>query len=75
MNMDQVEMLKRGDIGMDFNQSKISYQFVIAPTGGEIKISALDSNDTQTISQIKNHLKIIQKEFSAEAISTDLLYP
>lgn len=65
MNMNQAEMLKRGDIAMEFNQSKISHQFVITPDGGEIKISALDSNDNQTISQIKNHVKNIQKEFSA----------
>jgi len=65
MNMNQAEMLKRGDIAMEFNQSKISHQFVITPTGGEIKISALDINDNQIISQIKDHVKNIQKEFSA----------
>lgn len=65
MNMNQAEMLKRGDIAMEFNQSKISHQFVITPNGGEIKISALDSNDNQTISQIKDHVVNIQKEFSA----------
>jgi hypothetical protein len=65
MNMNQTEMLKRGDIAMEFNQSKISHQFVVAPDGGQIKISALDSNDNQTISQIKDHVENIQKEFSA----------
>jgi hypothetical protein len=65
MNMNQSEMLKRGDIAMEFNQSKISHQFVITPSGGEIKISALDSNDNQTISQIKDHVENIHIEFSA----------
>lgn len=64
MNMNQTEMLKRGDIAMEFNQSKISHQFVITPTGGQIKISALDNNDNQTIAQIKDHVRNIQKEFS-----------
>ena len=64
MNMNQAEMLKRGDIAMEFNQSKISHQFIVTRDGGQIKISALDSNDNQTISQIKEHVKNIQKEFS-----------
>jgi hypothetical protein len=64
MNMNQSEMLKRGDIAMEFNQSKISHQFVITPSGGEIKISALDSNDNQTISQIKDHVENIHRVFS-----------
>jgi hypothetical protein len=64
MNMNQTEMLKRGDIAMKFNQSKISHQFVITPNGGQIKISALDNNDNQTVSQIKDHIRNIQKEFS-----------
>jgi hypothetical protein len=64
MNMNQPEMLKRGDIAMEFNQSKISHQFRVTRDGGQIKISALDSNDNQTISQIKEHVKNIQKEFS-----------
>jgi hypothetical protein len=64
MNMNQTEMLKRGDIAMEFNQSKISHQFVITPNGGQIKISALNNNDNQTVSQIKDHIRNIQKEFS-----------
>jgi hypothetical protein len=53
-------MLKRGDIAMEFNQSKISHRFVITPDGGKIIISALDN---QTINQIKTHIMSIQKEF------------
>lgn len=64
MNMNQAEMLKRGDIAMEFNQSKISHQFVITPDGGQIKISTLDNKDNQTVSQIKDHIRNIQKEFS-----------
>lgn len=64
MNMNQMDMMKRGDIGMSFNQSKISHQFVITADGGKIIVTALDDNDNQTISQIKNHIKEIQKLFS-----------
>ncbi len=64
MNMNQTEMMKRGEIGMGFNQTKISHQFVITPNGGKIIVTALVNNDTQTIGQIKNHINDIQKLFS-----------
>jgi hypothetical protein len=64
MNINQTEMMKRGDIGMGFNQTEISHQFVITPNGGKIIVTALDNNDTQTIGQIKNHINDIQKLFS-----------
>jgi plastocyanin len=60
-----ISMLERGDIAMGFNQSKISHQFKSTPTGGEILITALNNSDIETIKQIKNHISIIQKEFSS----------
>jgi hypothetical protein len=57
-------MLERGAIAMGFNQSKISHHFKSTPTGGEILITALNNSDIETIKQIKNHISIIQKEFS-----------
>jgi hypothetical protein len=50
---------------MGFNQSKISHEFKSTPTGGEIMITVLNSSDIETIKQIKNHISLIQKEFSA----------
>jgi len=64
MNMNHMDMMKRGDIGMGFNQSKISHQFVTTLNGGKIIVTALDNNDNQTITQIKDHIKSIQKLFS-----------
>ena len=64
MNMDHIQMMKRGDIDMGFNQIKILHQFVITPNGGIIIITALDNKDNQTITQIKDHIKDIQKLFS-----------
>jgi len=57
-------MMERGDIAMGFNQNKITHNFKSTPTGGQIMIASLDSNDTETIRQIKNHTLDIQEEFS-----------
>ncbi|MDQ4073482.1 MAG: hypothetical protein M3162_04165 [Thermoproteota archaeon] len=57
-------MLERGNIAMGFDQNKISHQFITTSTGGIIKITALDDKDNRTISQIKSHVRDIQKEFT-----------
>ncbi len=57
-------MHERGNIAMGFDQNKISHQFISTPDGGIIRISALDSSDNKTITQIKSHAMDIQKEFS-----------
>lgn len=59
-----MSMMERGDIVMGFNQNKIVHNFRSAPTGGEIMITALDTYDTETIDQIKNHALNIQRDFS-----------
>lgn len=63
-NSDVSGMLERGNIAMGFDQNKISHQFIPLPDGGIIRISALDSSDNKTITQIKSHAMDIQKEFS-----------
>jgi plastocyanin len=60
-----ISMLERGGLAMGFNQNKILHQFKSTPTGGEILITALNTSDIETIKQIKNHISIIQKEFSS----------
>ncbi|HJS65114.1 MAG TPA: plastocyanin/azurin family copper-binding protein, partial [Nitrososphaeraceae archaeon] len=60
-----ISMLERGAVAMGFNQSKILHQFKSTATGGEILITALNNSDLETIKQIKNHISVIQKEFSA----------
>ncbi|MGA9934049.1 MAG: hypothetical protein WBP83_02910 [Nitrososphaeraceae archaeon] len=59
-----LSMMERGDIAMGFNQNKIAHDFTSIPTGGEIMITALDPNDTETTEQIKNHVLDIQKDFT-----------
>jgi hypothetical protein len=63
-NSNESGMLERGNIAMGFDQNKISHQFIPLPDGGIIRISALDSSDNETITQIKSHARDIQKEFS-----------
>lgn len=63
-NNDQSAMLARGDIAMGFDQNKIMHHFMATPTGGQIMVVALDSNDNETINQIKIHISDIQQEFS-----------
>lgn len=60
----QTAMLERGNVAMGFNQTKIHHHFMASTTGGEIMIMSTNMSDTQTIIQIKNHVKEIQYEFS-----------
>jgi plastocyanin len=60
-----ISISERGDLAMGFNQSKILHQFKSAPTGGQISITAFNNSDIDTIKQIKNHISVIQKEFSS----------
>lgn len=58
------KMMERGNIAMGFNQNKIAHHFAATPNGGNITITSLDSNDMQTINQIRTHIMDIQKDFS-----------
>lgn len=58
------QMMQRGNIAMGFDQNKISHEFTSTKEGGQIKITALDEKDNQTISQIKTHVKDIQNDFA-----------
>ncbi|MFZ0344533.1 MAG: hypothetical protein WAL24_05195 [Nitrososphaeraceae archaeon] len=58
------KMMERGNIAMGFNQNKIAHHFAVTSNGGNITITSLNSNDTQTINQIKTHIMDIQKDFS-----------
>ena len=56
-------MMQRGNIAMGFDQTKIAHEFSSTKDGGQIKITALDEKDNNTIIQIKNHTKDIQNDF------------
>jgi len=58
------EMNKRGTLAMGFDQDKVNHNFKLATDGGSIQISAKQTNDTTTRSQIREHLKMISKDFA-----------
>ncbi|MHB8603103.1 MAG: hypothetical protein ACYC6W_12400 [Nitrosotalea sp.] len=60
----QTAMLERGNMAMGFNQTKIHHHFMATTTGGEIMIMSTNTTDTQTINEIRSHVKDIQYEFS-----------
>lgn len=63
-SFNQTAMLERGNMVMGFNQTKIHHHFMSTTTGGEIMVMSKNTNDIQTINEIKNHVKDIQYEFS-----------
>lgn len=63
-SFNQTVMLERGNVAMGFNQTKIHHHFMATTTGGEIMIMSTNTTDTQTINEIRSHVKDIQYEFS-----------
>ena len=58
------QMMQRGNLSMGFDQSKIAHEFSTTKNGGQIKITALDEKDNNTINQIKSHTRDIQNDFT-----------
>jgi hypothetical protein len=58
------QMMQRGNLAMGFDQSKIAHEFSSTKDGGQIKITALDEKDNNTINQIKSHTRDIQNDFT-----------
>ena len=63
MNHD-AEMKKRGDAAMGFDQDKVSHHFQLTKTGGSIQVSVNQAADSESRTQIREHLKTISKEFA-----------
>lgn len=57
------QMMQRGNLAMGFDQSKIAHEFSTTKDGGQIKITALDEKDNNTINQIKSHTREIKNDF------------
>jgi hypothetical protein len=65
LNTSQQEaMLERGNVAMGFDQDKIMHHFMATSTGGRIMIVSLQNDDSETITQIKDHVIDIRYEFS-----------
>jgi hypothetical protein len=58
------QMMQRGNLAMGFDQSKIAHEFSTTKNGGQIKITALDEKDNNTINQIKSHTRDVQNDFT-----------
>ena len=58
------QMMQRGNLAMEFDQTKIAHEFSSTNDGGQIKITALDEKDNKTINQIKSHTRDIQNDFA-----------
>jgi hypothetical protein len=63
-NHNMTQMMQRGNLAMGFDQTKITHEFSSIKDGGQIKITALDEKDNNTISQIKSHTRDIQNDFA-----------
>jgi hypothetical protein len=50
--MDHEAMMKRGEKGMGFSQTKTTHHFLLKSDGGVIVVSANDSKDSATRDQI-----------------------
>lgn len=59
------EMNERGNQGMGFSQEKTTHHFYLTKTGGIIEVRAKDPQDTESIGQIRQHLKHIAAMFAA----------
>lgn len=57
-------MFQRGNIAMGFDQEKIAHKFIPTETGGEIIIMPINASDSDTLKQIREHVIVIQNDFS-----------
>jgi hypothetical protein len=55
----------RGAEAMGFDQQKTQHHFLLKPDGGVIQVTAKDATDTDSLAQIRSHLKKIAQEFKA----------
>lgn len=58
------EMMKRGDAGMGFSQTKTTHHFLLLKDGGLIQVSANDSKDDASRDHIRMHLSHVATMFS-----------
>jgi hypothetical protein len=62
--LDHEAMMKRGEKGMGFSQTKTTHHFLLTSDGGVIAVSANDPKDSATRDQIRMHLSHVASAFS-----------
>ena len=63
---------KRGDAAMGFDQAKVTHHFYLTQTGGSIEVRANDSVDADSRQQIRDHLRIISREFAGGVFTSPI---
>lgn len=59
------EMNHRGNRAMGFSQEKTTHYFRILPDGGAIEVEANDDQDKESLQQVRAHMEVIAKSFTA----------
>ncbi len=67
------DVLKRGEHVMGFSHEATTHHFRLFKDGGEIVVTAKDSNDKASIEQIRTHLGHIAKMFSSGNFKAPML--
>ena len=63
-DMADEQMNKRGDHVMGFDHAKTTHHFILQDLGGSIEVTANSSDDAESSSQIRMHLKHIAMMFA-----------
>jgi len=61
----EAELKKRGAAAMGFDQDKTVHHFRTVPSGGSIEVDVVDPADTDSLAQIRSHLREIARAFAA----------
>jgi hypothetical protein len=67
------DVVKRGEHVMGFSHEGTTHHFRLFKDGGEIAVTAKDSNDKASIEQIRTHLGHIAKMFSSGNFNAPML--
>jgi hypothetical protein len=67
------ETIRRGDAVMGFSHEKTTHHFRLRSTGGEIEATAKDSNDEESVSQIRGHFRHIARMFGEGNFTAPIL--
>jgi hypothetical protein len=62
----------RGQQAMGFDQAKVRHTFATADNGGTIEVVAKDAKDSETVIEIRGHLRQIARLFKAGDFSKPL---
>ena len=72
-DMADEQMNKRGDHVMGFDHTKTTHHFLLQEEGGSIEVTANSSDDVESSSQIRMHLKHIATMFAEGNFNAPML--